>query len=699
MNLIIVESPTKSKTLKGFLGKEYEVLATKGHIRDLPKSKLGIDIENNFEPQYVIPTKARKTVSQLKKEVEKAERVVLATDADREGEAIAWHLAQILNLGEIKNQSFDKLRIDPERSRMGQKSKIKNIERIVFHEITKQAIEEALKNPRSIDMNLVNAQQARRILDRLVGYKLSPFLWEKVMKRLSAGRVQSVALRLIVEREEEIKKFKSQEYWTIEALLKKVSPYVGANKAKQSPPDTFTALLHKINDEVISRLRIKTKEEAQRIVDELMDCQFKVLKVEKKEIQRIPPPPFITSTLQQEASKRLRFSAKQTMRLAQNLYESGLITYMRTDSLNIAKEFALATKNWIGGEFGFLYAAQAPRFFKTKSKLAQEAHEAIRPTNLNFSPEKIKENPQEQKLYELIRNRFLASQMPKAIFEFTTVEISAHSINGGNYILNASGNILRFDGFLKVWPIKYEEKELPELKENEPLELREAKKEQHFTEPPARYNEASLIKVLEECGIGRPSTYAPIISVIQERNYVEKNEQRRFQPTSIGGLVNKILVENFPEIVDIQFTAKMENELDEVARGKNSWQGILEGFYRPFSKNLEEKYLTVKEQKPVVEKTNEVCEKCGKPMVVKFGRFGKFLACSGFPECRNTRTYADLTRTNAENGQEVLINCPKCQIGKVVRRRTKKGRFFYGCSRYPDCDYATWEKPNKEKMN
>jgi len=663
MNLVIVESPTKARTISQFLAKDYKVESSYGHIRDLPKSKLGIDVEKNFEPQYIIPLKARKRVNRLKKEAEKAAAVILATDEDREGEAIAWHLTEALGFGNPKSKILNP-----------------NVQRIVFHEITKSAIEEALENPRDIDMNLVDSQQARRVLDRLVGYKLSPFLWEKVMKRLSAGRVQSVALRLIVEREEEIRNFKPEEYWTIETLLQSA----GASKKNQ-----FGALLHKINDEIIPKLGIKTKEEAGKIVDDLQKCEYKILKIEKKEIKKNPLPPFITSTLQQEAFKRLRFSAKQTMRIAQNLYENGLITYMRTDSLNISKESVRQAAGWIEKNLGKEYVAQAPRFFKTKSRLAQEAHEAIRPTNPDLTPEKVQVKfPQEKRLYGLIWRRFIASQLPQAIFDATRVEIKAQ--NSKFYILIANGNTLRFDGFLKIWPMKFEEIDLPVLKENGKLKLIKINPFQHFTEPPARYNEASLIKTLEKYGIGRPSTYAPIISVIQERNYVYKNEERRFQPTEIGEVVNKILVKHFPEVVDIQFTAEMEKELDEIAQGSQKWQKVIKEFYEPFNKNLEQKYQEVEKQKPIEEKTEEICEKCGKSMVIKYGRFGKFLACSGFPECKNTKTIK-IAMTN-DKGEE--IKCPKCQTGTIVRLRTKTGRFFYGCSRYPKCDFASWTKPS-----
>lgn len=654
MKLVIVESPTKATTISKFLGSDYKIESSYGHIRDLPKSKLGVDLEKDFEPQYIIPTKSKKRVTFLKKEAQKADKIILATDEDREGEAIAWHLVKALGL---KDGTAD---------------------RIVFHEITKTAIEEALKTPRSIDLNMVNAQQGRRVLDRLVGYKLSPFLWAKIMKRLSAGRVQSVALRLIVEREDEIRNFKPDEYWTIETLLQL------KNKKNQ-----FLANLSEINGKPIPKLGIKTKDEAEKITKDLEKCDSKILTIEKKEIVKNPPTPFTTSSLQQASSNRLGYSAKQTMRLAQGLYEKGLITYMRTDSLNLSKESVLATKDWIEKNFGSKYASQAPRFFKTKSKLAQEAHEAIRPTRPDLTGEDFKsENKQETKLYDLIWRRFIASQLPQAIFDSTHVEIEAiDEQKTMNYGLCTNGSTLRFDGFLKVWQTKFEEKELPKLSVNEELTLIEIKPNQHFTEPPARYNEASLIKTLEKHGIGRPSTYAPTISVIQDRNYVIKNESKQFVPTEIGEAVNKLLVAHFPKIVDIDFTAKMEEELDEVAEGKIEWKKVIKDFYEPFIKNLEAKMDVVEKIKLTEEKIDEVCGLCGKPMIVKYGRFGKFLACSGFPECKNTKPYSDSID---------LGPCPKCKEGKVVMRRTKKRRMFYGCSVWPACDFISWKKPGAE---
>ncbi len=654
--LVIVESPTKAKTISRFLSEDFQVESSFGHVRDLPKSVLGIDVENNFQPKYLVPVKAKKVVSYLKSLASKSELVILATDEDREGEAIAWHLLESLHL------------------------KVKNTERVVFHEITKSAIDYAIKNPRELDMNMVDAQQARRVLDRIVGYKLSPFLWKKIARGLSAGRVQSVALRLIVERENEIRNFKSEEYWTIIAELK-----VENEKLK-----IIEASLVKIDDKPLDKFEIKNKEQADKIISDLEKAKYKVISITKKEIKRNPLPPFTTSTLQQEASKKLGFSAKRTMLLAQRLYENGHITYMRTDSVNLSKESTSAVKNWLNKELGEKYSSQAPRIFETKSKTAQEAHEAIRPTDVTQTPEKISlEDLSTQKLYKIVWQRFVASQMPQAIFDSTMIEIGADK-----YTFRASGNILKFDGYLKIWPQKFAEKELPNIKNNEGLELEKLKPEQHFTEPPPRYSEATLIKTLEENGIGRPSTYAPIISVIQDREYAQKDQPGgggRFMPTPMGELVNKVLTEHFPAVVDINFTAKMEDSLDAVAEGKEKWQDLVGSFYGPFIKNLENKYQEVnyqKIEKPEPEKTDEVCEKCGKPMVIRTGRFGKFMACSGFPECKNTKKIAF-------DPKLIGMKCPKCNEGDIVERFTRKGRsrIFWGCSLYPKCDYATWKKP------
>lgn len=666
MKLVIVESPTKAKTISKFLGKEYDVQSSFGHIRDLPKSKLGVDVEKNFEPTYIVPTKAKKNLTALKHKAEKADAVILASDEDREGEAIAWHLAQALGLGNGENA----------------KGKERTVERIVFHEITKTVIEEALKHPRQIDENMVNAQQARRILDRLVGYKLSPFLWKKVMRGLSAGRVQSVAVRLIVDRENEIKSFKPEEYWTVSALL-------------ESNSKSFEANLTKINDKKVERFDIKNKSEADKILNDLRKEKFQVSDIEQKETKRNPLAPFTTSTLQQASFSKYKYSAKQTMMLAQQLYEgieigehghTGLITYMRTDSVNLSAESLAAAKNWLTENLGKNYSLEEPKKYTTKSKGAQEAHEAIRPSDVSRTPELLKGflDPKQLKLYELIWQRFVASQMPPAIFESITADI-----NAGDYTLEAKGTTLKFDGYLKIYPTQFEESHLPPLKKDEVLSLQDVKADQHFTEPPPRFNEASLVKALEEHGIGRPSTYAPIISTIQDRGYVQKDEQKRFIPTEVGGIVTDLLVKHFPQIVDIEFTAKIEEGLDDIAENKIEWQKVLADFYFPFEKNLKEKEETV-EKKNFEEKTDEVCEKCGKPMIIKMGRFGKFLACSGFPECKNAKS---LKSGPTNTG----VKCPKCFQGEILQRKTRKGKMFFSCSRYPECDFALWNKPTGEK--
>jgi DNA topoisomerase-1 len=623
--LIIVESPTKANTIKKFLGKDKNVLSSYGHIRDLPKSKIGIDVDNDFEISYVIPTKARKNFNLLKKEAEKSDITYIATDPDREGEAIAWHLVEALDLKKYK--------------------------RISFHEITKTAIENALSHPGEININLVNAQQARRALDRIVGYKLSPFLWKKIMRGLSAGRVQSVALRLIVDREKEIKDFKPEEYWSIAVILKK--------------DKEIEAILK------VPKMSIKTKKEADKITKELEKSLYSIKSIEKKEIKRSPLPPLITSTLQQEATKKFGYSSKKTMGLAQKLYEEGLITYHRTDSLNLSNEALKMAEDYIIKEFGENYYQQ--RIFKTK-KRAQEAHEAIRPTST--------EKKDNSKIYNLIFNRFIASQMAQAIFDSVKVEIET---NNGK-LLQSNGSTLKFDGFLKVYPMKFEEKELPQLSKGDKLNLVKVNPQQHFTQPPARYNEAGLIKALEENEIGRPSTYAPIISTIQMRNYVEKNKDGRFEPTEIGTSVNEILSTHFPEIVDIKFTAKLENNLDDVAMGKEDWKELLRKFYIPFNKNLEEKYNDVEKQTPEPIMTDEICPKCGKRMIIKTGRFGKFLACSGFPDCKSTKTINDETKKTG-------VKCPQCDQAELVMKKTKRGKIFYGCPNWPDCNFALWDKP------
>jgi len=645
MKLIIVESPTKAKTIQKFLGKDFEVRSSFGHVRDLPKSKLGIDVEKNFEPEYIIPTKAKKVVSELKKESAKADQTILATDEDREGESIAWHLKEALKLE------------DPER--------------IVFHEITKPAIENALQNPRKIDFNLVDAQQARRVLDRIVGYKLSPFLWKKVSKGLSAGRVQSVAVRLVVEKENEIKNFVAQEYWSLEALLKKLGR-------------EFSASLSKKDGKAIDKLEIKNKEEADKILSELENADYVVKNVEKKQTKKYPAPPFTTSTLQQASWQRFKYSAKMTMSLAQKLYEQGYITYHRTDSLNLSEVALQSAQKFISEKFGSDYCPEKPIKYKTKNSSAQEAHEAIRPAYPDKTPDSANDlDPRQLKLYTLIWQRFVACQMAPAVFDSVAADISAE-----NYTFRATGQTLKFNGFLKIYPAKFEEKELPDLENGDKLELTKLDSSQHFTEPPARYTEASLIKALEKAGVGRPSTYAPTLSTIQTRNYVEKDQQKRFVPTEMGTIVNDVLIKNFPEIVDIDFTAKMEEELDEVAEGKNSWQKACKDFYDPFSKNLEEKYKEV-QKADLIKETDKTCPKCGAPLIERLGRFGRFYACSKFPECKHTES---VDKKNTELG----IKCPRCKEGDIVLKKTKRGKIFYGCNKFPKCDFALWDKPVNE---
>ena len=644
--LLIVESPTKGNTIKKFLGPDYEVLSSYGHIRDLPKGELGIDLENNFEPKYVTPTRARKTANFLKKQAEKVDSVILATDQDREGEAIAWHLTKTLNL-EGK----------------------KPYQRIVFHEITKQAIEEALKNPGEIDMKLVNAQQARRVLDRIVGYKLSPFLWKKIARGLSAGRVQSVAVRLIVEREREIEKFVPQEYWSIEALVRPQATDI---------KNEFSAMLVKKEGRTLDRLEIKNQEEANKIVKELQGAEYKIEGLEKKEVKKNPLAPFTTSTLQQEAWRRFKWPAKFTMRIAQKLYETGNITYHRTDSLNLSGLALSVAKKFITENYGNEYYQF--RKYKTKGR-AQEAHEAIRPAY----PEKkqIKSDDRGSRLYELIWQRFVACQMSQAVFDSTTIDIKADK-----YSFRANGQILKFDGFLKIYPIKYQESTLPPLKINEILELIKLTHSEHFTQPPPRFTEASLIKALEKEGIGRPSTYAPIISTVQERNYIEKDANRCFKPTEIGTVVNDLLVQHFPKIVDIGFTADMEEDLDRIALGEKEWIKIIEDFYKPFDQNLQQKYEEVSKKQFTEKPTEKKCPKCSSPLLMRLGKYGKFYACSKFPECRHTESLPE---------KALNIKCPKCQKGQVVEKRTGKRKIFYGCDRFPDCDFALWDKPTGEK--
>ncbi len=658
MKLVIVESPTKSKTIGRFIGGKYQVVSCNGHIRDLPKSKLGIEVEKNFEPQYVIPTKKRKKVNEIKKLAKKSDTVIFASDEDREGEAIAWHLKKI-----ITDQNKD------------QKTK-----RITFHEITEEAIKKSLKNPREIDQNLVAAQKARRILDRLVGYKLSPLLWKKVVKGLSAGRVQSPALRLIVEREKQRKAFKPKEYWTIETELQ-----------TQDLKEKIIAELDKKDNKKINKLDISNKKQVNEILKTLEKSDYKVIKVTKKEKNKSPKPPFTTSTLQQQASNTLNFSSKKTMYLAQKLYEGiklgketvGLITYPRTDSFNLASKFISGAQNYIEKNFGKEYSNK--RLYKTKSKNAQEAHEAIRPTFVEKNPVKIKDflTKDQFKLYKLIWNRALSSQMSKYKYLSIRADIKARE-----FILKTSGLSTQFDGWMKLYPKKQKEKHIPSLKKDQTLNLLKINPEQHFTTPPARFTEAKLIKELEKHGIGRPSTYAPIISTIQRRNYVKK-EQYRFYPTKIGNTVIKLLKNHFPNIVDYEFTAKMENNLDEIASKGKDYKKMIKDFYLPFNKRLKNKMNQIEKQFKD-EKTDKKCPKCGEPMVIKTGRYGKFLACSGFPKCKYTETLEE------NKPKEINVKCPECQ-SNMVEKRTRKGKIFYGCSNWPKCNFALWQKPTGEK--
>lgn len=652
--LIIVESPTKARTISRFLSKDYLIESSFGHVRDLPKSKLGVDVENNFAPSYIIPAKAKKNVSNLKKIAKKAGFIYFATDEDREGEAIAWHLSQILKQPEDKTK------------------------RIAFHEITKEAVENALANPRDIDLNLVNAQQARRILDRLVGYKLSPFLWKKIARGLSAGRVQSATLRLVVDRENEIKKFIPEEYWSIEALFK-----------KENSGKNFSAFLYKIKDQLLDKMSLHSEEQTKKILEDINGASYIVSDIQKKEAKKNPPVPFTTSILQQEANKKLGFSSKKTMFVAQQLYEGielasegevGLITYMRTDSFNLADKFLGEAQIFIKEKISPEYALGQPRKFKTKSKLTQEAHEAIRPTSPWRVPQDIEKflTEEQYKLYNLIWQRSIASQMKEAIINSKVIEVK----NDKDYFFKATGSTIKFDGFMKIYPTKMEENILPELSVNEKVELETIDKKQHFTQPPARFSEASLIKTLEEYGIGRPSTYAPTISVIQNRNYVRK-ENNQFFPQEMGVLVNNLLVEHFPKIVDLEFTAKVESDLDEIADNKKEWEKVIKEFYDPFQKNLAEKEKSIINKSQEIIESGELCEKCGKPMIIKMSRFGKFLACSGFPECRNIKSIKS----------SLGIKCPQCKKGQIVEKRTKKRKIFYACDNYPECKFALWQKP------
>ena len=704
MNLVIVESPTKTKTLKKFLGRGWEVDSSKGHIKDLPQRKLGVEVENDFAPEYVVIKGKKGIIQSLKKSAKKASKVYLAPDPDREGEAIAWHISQEIG------------KVNPE------------VYRASFNEITKQAVMNGIKDAGSIDLNKVQAQQARRIMDRLVGYKVSPLLWKTIYRGLSAGRVQSVALRLICEREQEIKGFVPQEYWTIDALL------------ETQKKEKFTAKLFKVDQKEI---KIETQEEASDLVKDIKRKRFQVAEVKTQRRKKSPYPPYITSTLQQDAARRLYFPSRKTMMVAQQLYEGvelgekgsvGLITYMRTDSVRVAESAIAKTRDFIQEAYGENYLPSKPRRFKPP-KAAQEAHEAIRPTSLEYAPEKIESylSKDQFKLYQLIWSRFLASQMSDALYDLTSVDIQAE-----RYLFRASYSVLTFDGFQRIYKEvkengpEEEKTSLPKLQEGDKLNLLKLTPEQHFTKPPPRFTEASLIKELESKGIGRPSTYAQIVYTIKQREYVS-TEKRKIYPTDLGETVNKILVDKFPQIFSVNFTADMEEELDKIAEGEYDWVKVLKDFYTPFSatlKKVEKEKSEIKKQ--IEEKTDEICDKCGSPMVIKWSRNGKFLACSAYPDCKNTKSLNSKEDEALVQGEKceicgapmvlktgrfgkflacsrfpdckntrsfsLKIKCPKEGCGgEIVEKKTKRGRVFYGCSNYPKCDFASWYKPIAEK--
>ena len=655
--LIIVESPAKASTIKKFLGGSTKVVASMGHIRDLPKSKLGVDTKT-LEPEYINIRGKGDLIKSLKKEAKDAKKVYLATDPDREGEAIAWHLAHILGIKENE------------------------VCRVTFNEITKEAVKNAVKNPRKIDMNLTDAQQARRVLDRVVGYKISPVLWKKVQKGLSAGRVQSVAVKLIVDREEEIENFVPEEYWNLYATLKQ-------NKGKK----TFEAKLFGKDN---SKIDIHSEDEINKILKDLSDAKYVVKEIKKSEKKRTPAPPFTTSTMQQEASRKLGFALKKTMSVAQGLYEGvripekgtvGLITYMRTDSTRISEEARKAIKIYVESTYGKEYYEN--RYYRTKEG-AQDAHEAIRPTYIDLEPDKIKGylTNDQYKLYKLIYNRLIASQMAPAVYDSTQVKIDAN-----DYEFRANGQTLKFKGFMTVYVegLDIEEKEeyekLPELKENEVLKEEKLTPKQSFTEPPPRYTEASLVKALEEKGIGRPSTYSPTITTILARRYIEKSQKQLF-PTELGKIVNKLLVENFKDVINVEFTAKMEEEFDEIAEGKKEWKKVIREFYGPFEKIVEKVDKELEHVKLEYEVSDVPCDKCGRMMVIKYGKYGKFLACPGYPECRNAKPLIET----------IDIPCPKCG-GAIQIRKTKKKKNYYICENNPaSCDYISWNKPKKDTV-
>ncbi len=655
--LVIVESPAKAKTINKYLGQDYIVDSSKGHLIDLPKSRLAIDVDNNFKPDYIVIRGKSKILKELKSKAKNVSKVYLAADPDREGEAISWHLSNALK------------DINP------------NIKRIVFYEITKGAVLEAIKNPTDIDIDRVNAQQARRILDRIVGYYLSPILWKKVKSGLSAGRVQSIALKILCDREEEISNFKSEEYWTVTADF---------NKDKK----IFKADLFKINDK---KPEIKNQDEAERIKAILLNSEYTVDEISEKERKKYPLPPYITSKLQQDGLNRLGFTASRTMRIAQQLYEgidiigegrAGLITYMRTDSVRIANSALYSARDYILKEYGEKYLPENPNYYKSKSS-AQDSHEAIRPTYIKRTPESIKESltPEQFKLYKLIFDRFLASQMTPAVIKVRTIKIVTHD-NNDSYLFQLSNSQYKFDGFTRVYQYGKGENEviMPDLNEKEKVEVSDIITEQHFTLPPARFTDASLVKILEESGIGRPSTYAPTIATLENRYYISR-EGRQLIPTELGKLVNKLLMQNFSDIINEKFTADMEDKLDKIAESKLDWVQMLQEFYPTFKKEVDAALERIEEMQDYKkgEPTGEVCEKCGAPMVKKLGRYGYFLACSNFPKCRNAKPLP-------------IADCPVPGCGgKIIQKRTRRKRKFYGCTNYPDCTFVVWSKPLKDK--
>ncbi|MUG45547.1 type I DNA topoisomerase [Paenibacillus woosongensis] len=654
-SLVIVESPAKAKTIGKYLGSKYIVKASMGHVRDLPKSQIGVEVENDFSPKYITIRGKGSVLKELKDASKKVKKIYLAADPDREGEAIAWHLAHALDMDETETC------------------------RVVFNEITKQAVKDAFKTPRKINMDLVNAQQARRILDRLVGYKISPLLWKKVKKGLSAGRVQSVAVKIIMDRENEISAFVPEEYWSITAKLK-------------TGESSFEAKFHQLRGE---KLELNNEEQVNGILKSIEGAAFTVSEVKERERLRHPAAPFTTSSLQQEAARKLNFRAAKTMSVAQQLYEGvdlgkegtvGLITYMRTDSTRIAESAQTEAKEYILDKYGEKYAPETPRQYSKKAAGSQDAHEAIRPTSVLRDPESVKSfmSRDQYRLYKLIWERFMASQMSSAVLDTLSVDIAA-----GDVTFRAVGSKIRFHGFMKVYVegnddgTTDDDKYLPPLAIGDQLQTEGIEPKQHFTQPPPRYTEARLVKTLEELGIGRPSTYAPTLETIQKRGYVAI-EDKKFMPTELGELIIEQMEQFFPEILDVEFTAHMEEDLDHVEEGSEDWVRVLSDFYESFEKRLEVAEEEMKEIEIEDEVSDEICEKCGKPLVYKLGRFGKFLACSGFPDCRNTKPII----------KDIGVTCPKCKEGHVVERRSKKGRIFFGCNRYPECDFVSWDRPS-----